>query len=85
MFRLNEAIAKKQTEENDKKVYEYKQELAALLWPDSTPGTQNVNLSNLTNGKTKAILPKWVPIICEKLGCTPNYLFGFNEENKDDE
>lgn len=85
MLRLNEAIARAQSNSENKKMLEYKRELAALLWPESKERTQHTNMQNLVNGKTKAISPFWVIIICKTLNCTPNYLFGFNEENKNDE
>lgn len=76
LLRVNEAIARSQT--NGKEVS--KKTTAALLWPSSTEGTQQVNMSSLCNGRTITIRLEWITILCDHLDCTPNYLFGFNEE-----
>lgn len=76
VLRVNEAIARAQT--NGKSLS--KKSIAALLWPDSSEKTQQVNMSSLVNGRTLTIRPEWVLILCNELECSPNYLFGFNEE-----
>jgi len=50
-------------------------ELARKLWPDASPESQNINMINLCNGKTKTIRPEWVQIISSVLGVDANYLF----------
>lgn len=55
-----------------------KRELASELWPDSRDKTANANISNLCNGKTKKIDIDAVPIICERLGVTADFLFGIS-------
>lgn len=55
-----------------------KRELASELWPDSRDKTANANISNLCNGKTKKIDIDAVPVICERLGVTADYLFGLS-------
>ena len=52
-----------------------KKVLAAKLWPDSNPSTQQVNMTNLFNGTTKRFTFEMIVIICNYLSCTPNYLF----------
>ena len=75
MIRIEQAIAR--AKEQGKKVR--KKDLAAKFWPDSTPAAQQVNMTGLCAGKRTKIDPDWVNIICEMCGCTPNFLFGFNE------
>jgi hypothetical protein len=74
-LRVNEAIARAQTAG----IKVYKKEVAARLWEGRTESAQQVNMTNLCNGTTKQIRPKWVVIICEMCNCTPNYLFGYEE------
>jgi len=81
VLRVNEAIARAQT--NGKNVN--KKVIAALLWPDSKESTQQVNMTFLSNGRTSSIKFEWITILCRELDCTPNYLFGFNEETENDE
>lgn len=81
LLRVNEAIARAQT--NGKKTN--RKMVAALLWPDSKEGTQQVNMTYLCNGKTLTIRLEWIEVLCRELDCTPNYLFGFNEENESHE
>lgn len=49
--------------------------LAALLWPESNPQTQGVNLSNLIHGRTKSIRFDQVQIICRETKVDANFLF----------
>lgn len=74
-LRVNEAIARAQT--NGKKIL--KKDVAAELWKGRTVAAQQVNMTALCNGTTKQIRPEWVMTICEMCGCTPNYLFGYEE------
>ena len=71
-MRLNEAlkIAKKRGNHIQKK------DLAALLWPKSSPVTQAVNMSNLCSGRTKNITPEQVKIICAATGVSADFLLG---------
>lgn len=71
-FKVNEAIARQEV--NGKKVL--KKELAAKLWPDSSPTSQQVNMTNLCSGNTKRITPELVVTICRELECDANFLFG---------
>lgn len=74
-LKLNEAFAMATVK--GKKVF--KKEVAAKLWADSTPTTQQVNMTSLCNGTTKSIQIDWVITICEMLDCTADFLFGVNE------
>lgn len=71
-LRINEAIAA--SEARGKKVL--KKDLAAKIWPKSTPEAQKVNMANLCNGSTKKINPEWVEVICRETGCTSDFLLG---------
>lgn len=74
-LRVKEAIAR--SEANGKKVY--KKDIAARLFDGVSESAQQVNMTNLLNGKTQRIKPEWVVIICEMCGCTANYLFGMED------
>lgn len=76
MFRIEEAIARAKTQGN--KVM--KRDIAARLWPDSTPAARQVNMTKLCAGKTSGVKPEWVAIVCEMTNCTADYLFGLNNE-----
>ena len=76
MMRIEEAIARAKQQGN--KVL--KKDIAARLWPDSTPVAQQVNITRLCAGKTPRINVEWVNIICEMTGCTADYLFGLSNE-----
>jgi len=75
-FRLKEAIAR--SEMKGKKVL--KQDISSRLWKDSSKAAQQVNMSSLLNGSQKKISPEWVPIICEMLNCSADFLFGLKDE-----
>lgn len=72
-FRVNEAIARA----NANGIKVLKKDVSARLWEGSTEQAQQVNMTKLCTGKTKAIRPEWVGIVCEMCDCTPNYLFGY--------
>lgn len=74
-IRVNEAIAR--SEVNGKKVL--KKDIASRLWEGSSESAQQVNMTNLCNGKTKNISPEWVVILCDMLGCTADFLFGLED------
>lgn len=74
MMRIEQAIAR--AKEQGKKVL--KKDVAARLWPDSTPVAQQVNMTSLCNGTTSRISPEWVNIICEMTGCSADFLFGIS-------
>lgn len=80
MFRIKMAIAK--LEEKGKKFDTL--EVGRLLFEGTTDNAIRINMSNLISGKTVGIKPKWVPILCEKLECSADFLFGI-EKTKDDE
>lgn len=75
-LRIEQAIAR--AKEQGKKVL--KKDIAARLWPDSTPVAQQVNMTALCNGATARIAPEWVAIICEMTGCTADFLLGLSNE-----
>lgn len=74
-LRVKEAIAR--SEANGKKVY--KKDIAARLFDGVSESAQQVNMTNLLNGKTQRVKPEWVVIICEMCGCTADYLFGMED------
>ena len=76
MMRIEEAIARAKQQGN--KVL--KKDIAARLWPDSTPVAQQVNITRLCAGKTPRINVEWVNIICEMTGCTADFLCGLSNE-----
>ena len=76
MMRIELAIAR--AKEQGNKVF--KKDIAARLWPTSTPEAQQVNMSALCSGKTTKINPDWVAIVCEMTGCTADFLFGLSNE-----
>ena len=75
-IKLNEAFAYAKANGNKTK----KIDLAKILWSDSSAKTAHANFSNLCSGKTKKIDIEAVPVICEKLGVTADYLFGISKE-----
>ena len=75
-FRIEEAIARAKAKGN--KVM--KKDIAARLWPDSDASAQQVNMTKLCNGRTQAVKPEWVVVICEMTGCTADFLFGFTND-----
>lgn len=76
MMRIEQAIAR--AKEQGKKVF--KKDIAAKLWPDSTPAAQQVNMTALCSGKTGKISADWVAIICDMTGCSADFLFGISNE-----
>lgn len=76
MIRIEEAIARAKQQGN--KVL--KKDIAARLWPNSTPVAQQVNITRLCAGKTPRINVEWVNVICEMTGCTADFLFGRTNE-----
>lgn len=75
-LRVNEAIARSAM--NGKKVF--KKDIAARLFEGASESAQQVNMTNLCNGKTKRIVPEWVVIICDMCGCSADYLFGLSDK-----
>ena len=51
--------------------------IGARLWPESSPKTQLVSVSNLLNNKRSSIDLEHLAILCEIFECTPNDLFGW--------
>lgn len=74
MFRLKEAIA--YAKEKGLLGKKQKKELAQALWPNSTPRAAYMNFLNLESGKSKKIDVANVPVICNILGVSSDYLFG---------
>lgn len=82
-FKIKEALEIKCAKDGlkRKEQLELRRELSELLWVNSTKLSRIANICNLLSGKTSVIPIEWVGIICEKLDCTPDFLFGFNEKN----
>lgn len=76
MMRIEQAIAR--AKEQGNKVM--KKDVAARLWPNSSPAAQQVNMTILCKGKTTRINTEWVNIICEMTGCTADFLFGLSND-----
>lgn len=76
MIRIEEAIARAKQQGNRV----LKKDIAARLWPNSTPVAQQVNITRLCAGKTPRINVEWVNVICEMTGCTADFLFGRTNE-----
>ena len=76
MMRIEEAIARAKQQGN--KVL--KKDIAARLWPYSTPVAQQVNITRLCAGKTPRINVEWVSVICEMTGCSADFLFGLSND-----
>lgn len=72
MFRLDEAIARAKATGNKSA----KRSIACALWPELSYEAQTVNINNLCAGRTKRILPEWVPIICSICNVSADWLFG---------
>lgn len=72
MIRIESALA--YAKENGKKVF--KKDIAARLWPDSTPQAQQVNMTELVNGTKQRLDPEWIRIICEMTGVSADFLLG---------
>lgn len=75
MLRINEAIAAARAQ--GRRVL--KKDIAARLWPDSTPEAQKVNMHALCTGETRRVDPDWVREICLLTGCTADYLLGLSD------
>lgn len=76
MLRIEQAIARaKERGEAIKK-----KDIAARLWPNTTPVGQQVNMTRLCAGKTPSIREDWVRIICEMCGCSADFLLGLSNE-----
>ena len=75
-LQIEQAIAR--AKEQGKKVF--RKEIAARLWPGSSPASQQVNMTALTSGKKAKIDPEWVVIICQMTGCSADFLFGLRNE-----
>lgn len=71
---INEAIA--HAKASGRKVL--KSDIARAIWPNCCPKAQCVYMSKLLRGGFKTFRAEWIPIICEKTGVTPNFLFNFN-------
>lgn len=54
--------------------------MARELWTESSLRSAQANFSNLCSGVTKKIDIEMVPVICEKLGVTADYLFGLTQQ-----
>lgn len=76
MIRIEQALARAKEQGNPV----LKKDLAAKLWPESSEAAQQVNMTNLCNGRRDAVKLDWVKIICETCGCTADFLFGLSNE-----
>jgi hypothetical protein len=73
MSKLKIAEAMQKLEQKGKKIK--KIQIAEKLWPGSSRKTQQMNIANLIDGKTKRVDIEWIPILCDILECTPSFLF----------
>lgn len=76
-IRINEAIAR--CRQRGHKVF--KKDIAARLFPNVSEAAQKINIKNICTGRTKRLTPEAVCIICEMCDCTPNFLFGYEDED----
>ena len=76
MMRIEEASSRAKQQGNKG----LKKDIAARLWPDSTPVAQQVNITRLCAGKTPRINVEWVSVICEMTGCSADFLFGLSND-----
>jgi len=75
MLKIKEAIE----EFNSKNKEQIKMiDLAKELWPESSIKTQRMNIMRLCSGDTKSIKLEQIQILCDRLKCDANYLFGQN-------
>lgn len=77
-LRINEAIARAK----DAGRVVTKKEIAARLFPGRPESTQQVNLTNICNGRTQRVDPAHVIVLCDMLDCDPNYLFDYERAGK---
>lgn len=75
MLRLNEAFL----EAKRKGIRIQKQELAALLWKNSSLKSRRQNMVNLQSGAVARVSQRQVKIICDTLKCDANFLFDINK------
>ena len=75
-LRVNEAIARAVTRGHRV----FKKDISQRIFAGVTESAQQVNMSNLCNGRTKRIKPEWVVVICEMCECSADYLFGLSED-----
>lgn len=77
MIRITEAI--NYAKEKGLLGKKQKADLAQALWPNSNPKAAYMNFLNLETGKSKKIDVATVPIICNMLGVSADYLFGLTD------
>lgn len=77
-LRINEAI--KIAKREGKKIK--KTDLAFALWDVKNIKAARENIYNLCSGKSKKVDIDAIPIICDKLGVTSDYLFRMTENPK---
>lgn len=56
------------------------QEVAKMIFPDSSTEAQRLNMSKLVNGITKRVDVPMVRRICKELGVDANFLFGIEPQ-----
>lgn len=76
ILRIQQAIAR--ANEAGNKIL--KKDIAAKLWPESSPESQQVNMTMLLNGKKAKIDPEWVITICKMTGCSADFLLGLSND-----
>ena len=59
-----------------------KREFAGLIFPYVSQRSAVVCLNNYERGQSKKMDYKQITEICRRLGCDPNYLFGWKEPMK---
>jgi len=55
-----------------------RRELATMVFPNTDPRVAAINLKRLDSGEAKTVNMELLLQLCEILGTTPNFLFGFN-------
>lgn len=73
-LRIDEAMIR-----SGKNWEQLRKELSKRLYPDSSAAAQQVNFCSLRAGRVERFTPEMIAIICDMCGCTPNFLFGWNE------
>lgn len=58
-----------------------KQIIAEELWKDISKQARQVRMTNLCSGRTDRHKPENILTICKMCNCTPNYLYGYEENN----
>lgn len=52
-------------------------EIAAAVYPTSSPQSRAINISKIATGKAKMVSPDTIMVICKMTGVDANFLFGY--------